>query len=164
MALPVRFGPNRCALVCNQDRQPLIELSLRVNLPVMELLHALSQVAPRETPPGPPRHTLPKVTAPLTLPPELMKGRCSPRGPDGTPAAIGNLPPASRQAVRGTHGDLVPQCGLSAEAIRVEPRPGPRTMAEESPEPTVARVRGAGSFWTGGSLVVLVNDRYPSYH
>lgn len=31
MALPVLVGPNRCALVYNQDKQPLIELSLRVN-------------------------------------------------------------------------------------------------------------------------------------
>ena len=55
MALPVLCGPNRCALVYSQDRQPLIELSLRVNLPVVELLQALSQVAPRAAEPAPPR-------------------------------------------------------------------------------------------------------------
>ena len=42
-------------LVYSQDRQPLIELSLQVNLPVVELLQALSQVAPRTTEPAPPR-------------------------------------------------------------------------------------------------------------
>ena len=52
MALPVLCGPNRCALVHNQDKQPLIELSLRVNLPVVELLQALGQVAPRATEPA----------------------------------------------------------------------------------------------------------------
>ena len=44
MALPVLCIPNR-ALVCSQDRQPLIELSLRVNLQVVELLQALSQAS-----------------------------------------------------------------------------------------------------------------------
>ena len=58
MALPVLCGPNRCALVYSQDRQPLIELSLRVNLPVVELLRALSQVAPRTAEPAPPRSSL----------------------------------------------------------------------------------------------------------
>ena len=58
MALPVLCGPNRCALVYSQDRQPLIELSLRVNLPVVELLQALSQVAPRAAEPAPPRSSL----------------------------------------------------------------------------------------------------------
>ena len=58
MALPVLCGPNRCALVYNQDRQPLIELSLQVNLPVVELLHALSQVAPRDTESEPSRPSL----------------------------------------------------------------------------------------------------------
>ena len=58
MALPVHCGPNRCALVYSQDRQPLIELSLRVNLPVVELLQALSQVAPRAAEPAPPRSSL----------------------------------------------------------------------------------------------------------
>ena len=58
MALPVLCGPNRCALVYSQDRQPLIELSLRVNLPVVELLRALSQVAPRAAEPAPPRSSL----------------------------------------------------------------------------------------------------------
>ena len=58
MALPVLCGPNRCALVYSQDRQPLIELSLRVNLPVVELLQALSQVAPRAAESAPPRSSL----------------------------------------------------------------------------------------------------------
>ena len=58
MALPVLCGPNRCALVYSQDRQPLIELSLRVNLPVVELLQALSQAAHRAAEPAPPRSSL----------------------------------------------------------------------------------------------------------
>ena len=58
MALCVLCGPNRCALVYSQDRQPLIELSLRVNLPVVELLRALSQVAPRTAEPAPPQSSL----------------------------------------------------------------------------------------------------------
>ena len=57
MALPI-LCPNRCALVYNQDRQPLIELSLRVILPVVELLQALSQVAPRAAEPAPFRPSL----------------------------------------------------------------------------------------------------------
>ena len=46
MTLPVLVGPSRCELIYSQDRQPLIELSLRVSLPVVELLRTLSQVAP----------------------------------------------------------------------------------------------------------------------
>lgn len=46
MALPVLIGPNRCELIYNHDKQPLLELSLRVSLPVKELLHMLSQHAP----------------------------------------------------------------------------------------------------------------------
>ena len=53
--LPILCGPNRCALVHSQDRQPLIELSLRVNLPVVKLLQALVQVAPKTTEPAPAR-------------------------------------------------------------------------------------------------------------
>ena len=59
MVLPVLCGPNRCALVYSQDRQPLIELSLQVNLPVVKkLLRALSQVAPRTAQPAPPWSSL----------------------------------------------------------------------------------------------------------
>ena len=46
MSLPVSIGPNRCELIYNHDKQPLLELSLRVCLPVKELLHMLSQLAP----------------------------------------------------------------------------------------------------------------------
>ena len=46
MALPVLIGPNRCELIYNHDKQPLLELSLRVSLPVVELLNMLSQLAP----------------------------------------------------------------------------------------------------------------------
>ena len=46
MALPVLIGPNRCELIYNHDKQPLLELSLRVSLPVIELLNMLSQLAP----------------------------------------------------------------------------------------------------------------------
>ena len=46
MALPVLAGPFRCALIYNHEKQPLIELSLRVSLPLVDLLRALSQVAP----------------------------------------------------------------------------------------------------------------------
>ena len=47
MALPVLIGPNRCELIYDHDnKQPLLELSLRVSLPVVELLHMLSQLAP----------------------------------------------------------------------------------------------------------------------
>lgn len=46
MALPVLAGPYRCELVYNHEKQPLIELSLRVSLPLVELLQILSQLAP----------------------------------------------------------------------------------------------------------------------
>ena len=46
MALPVLIGPNRCELIYNHDKQPLLELSLRVSFPVRELLNVLSQLAP----------------------------------------------------------------------------------------------------------------------
>ena len=46
MTLPVSIGPNRCELIYNHDKQPLLELSLRVCLPVKELLSVLSQLAP----------------------------------------------------------------------------------------------------------------------
>ena len=46
MALPVLAGPFRCALIYNHEKQPLIELSIRVSLPLVDLLRALSQVAP----------------------------------------------------------------------------------------------------------------------
>ena len=46
MALPVLIGPNRCELIYDHDKQPLRDLSLRVSLPVVELLHMLSQLAP----------------------------------------------------------------------------------------------------------------------
>ena len=46
MSLPVSIGPNRCELIYNHDKQPLLELSLRVCLPIKELLHTLSQLAP----------------------------------------------------------------------------------------------------------------------
>ena len=46
MTLPVSIGPNRCELIYNHDKQPLLELSLRVCLPVKELLSMLSQLAP----------------------------------------------------------------------------------------------------------------------
>ena len=45
MALPVLIGPNRCELIYNHDKQPLLELSLRVSLPVVELLNMLGQLA-----------------------------------------------------------------------------------------------------------------------
>ena len=44
--LPVSIGPNRCELISNHDKQPLLELSLRICLPIKELLSTLSQVAP----------------------------------------------------------------------------------------------------------------------
>ena len=46
MSLPVSIGPNRCELIYNHDKQPLLELSLRICLPIKELLSTLSQVAP----------------------------------------------------------------------------------------------------------------------
>ena len=46
MALPVLVGPNRCELIYNHEKQPLIEVTLRVCFPVVELLKALSQIAP----------------------------------------------------------------------------------------------------------------------
>ena len=46
MTLPVSIGPNRCELIYNHDKQPLLELSLRVCLPVKEPLSVLSQLAP----------------------------------------------------------------------------------------------------------------------
>ena len=46
MTLPVFIGPNRCELIYNHEKQPLLELSLRVCLPVRELLSTLSQLAP----------------------------------------------------------------------------------------------------------------------
>ena len=46
MTLPVLIGPNRCELIYNHDKQPLLELSLRVCSPVKELLSMLSQLAP----------------------------------------------------------------------------------------------------------------------
>ena len=46
MTLPVLIGPNRCELIYNHDKQPLLELSLRVCFPVRELLSMLSQLAP----------------------------------------------------------------------------------------------------------------------
>ena len=46
MTLPVFIGPNRCELIYNHEKQPLLELSLRVCLPVKELLSTLSQLAP----------------------------------------------------------------------------------------------------------------------
>ena len=47
MSLPVSIGPNRCELIYNHDKQPLLELSLRICLPIKELLSTLSQLAPR---------------------------------------------------------------------------------------------------------------------
>ena len=46
MALPVLAGPFRCELIYNHEKQPLIELSIRVSIPSVDLLRALSQVAP----------------------------------------------------------------------------------------------------------------------
>ena len=46
MTLPVLIGPNRCELIYNHEKQPLLELSLRVCFPVRELLSMLSQLAP----------------------------------------------------------------------------------------------------------------------
>ena len=46
MTLPVLIGPNRCELIYNHEKQPLLELPLRVCFPVRELLSMLSQLAP----------------------------------------------------------------------------------------------------------------------
>ena len=98
MALPVLCGPNRCALVYNQDKQPLIELSLRVNLPVVELLQALSQVAPKATEPALSRPSLAQQrgntthgSAHMILLQRSKKGLCRPLGLDGTPIVIGSM-------------------------------------------------------------------------
>ena len=44
MTLPVLIGPNRCELIYNHEKQPLLELSLRVCFPVRELLSMLSHI------------------------------------------------------------------------------------------------------------------------
>ena len=44
MTLPVLIGPKRCELIYNHDKQPLLELSLRVCFPVRELLSMLSHI------------------------------------------------------------------------------------------------------------------------
>lgn len=96
MALPVLVGPNRCELIYNYDKQPLLELSLRISLPVRELLHMLSQHAPPATTPadkvqrsstqGPPRgserktqraHSQTNQTNQPTGPFQLPQGSCS---------------------------------------------------------------------------------------
>ena len=62
MTLPVFIGPNRCELIYNHEKQPLLELSLRVCLPVKELLSTLSprklrQVKCNARPPKPQQGT-----------------------------------------------------------------------------------------------------------
>ena len=81
MALPVLAGPFRCALIYNHEKQPLIELSLRVSLPLVDLLRALSQVAP------PVGVKEPKAQ----LPPAKAPGGDTQRGyPSGSPTPSGN--------------------------------------------------------------------------
>ena len=46
MTLPVSVGPHHCALIYDQDKQPLLEMSLRICLPVKELIMVLSQMTP----------------------------------------------------------------------------------------------------------------------
>ena len=46
MTLPVSVGPNQCALIYDHDNQPLLEMSLRICLPVKELVTVLSQMTP----------------------------------------------------------------------------------------------------------------------
>lgn len=99
MALPVLAGPFRCALIYNHEKQPLIELSLRVSLPLVDLLRALSQVAP------PVGVKEPKAQRP----PAKAPGGDTQRGyPSGSPTPSGNwrgyplLPEC--QAVKRQHG------------------------------------------------------------
>ena len=81
MALPVLAGPFRCALIYNHEKQPLIELSIRVSLPLVDLLRALSQVAP------PIGVKEPKAQRP----PAKAPGGDTQRGyPSGSPTPSGN--------------------------------------------------------------------------
>ena len=81
MALPVLAGPFRCALLYNHEKQPLIELSIRVSLPLVDLLRALSQVAP------PVGVKEPKAQRP----PAKAPGGDTQRGyPSGSPTPSGN--------------------------------------------------------------------------
>ena len=71
MTLPVSIGPNRCELIYNHEKQPLLELSLRVCLPVRELLSVLSQLAP------PSNHQPSKMQRPAKGPPDGAKRKAS---------------------------------------------------------------------------------------
>ena len=75
MALPVLTGPYRCELIYNHEKQPLIELSLRVSLPLVELLQTLSQLAP---PVGAKES---KVQRPPLSPPLVTPSACVHPGP-----------------------------------------------------------------------------------
>ena len=81
MALPVLAGPFRCALIYNHEKQPLIELSIRVSLSLVDLLRASSQVAP------PVGVEKPKVQRPPAKTPggDIQRGY-----PSGSPTPSGN--------------------------------------------------------------------------
>ena len=71
MTLPVSIGPNRCELVYNYEKQPLLKFSLRVCLPVRELLSVLSQLPP------PLNHQPSKMQRPAKGPPDGAKRKAS---------------------------------------------------------------------------------------
>ena len=115
MSLPVSIGPNRCELIYSHDKQPLLELSLRVCLPIKELLHTLSQLAPpanrqtgkqqRPIVKSPPSESKRKdVDTPAKAPPPVRQSQL-PQGSSSSnwqpsyhpllpepPAALGTLP------------------------------------------------------------------------
>ena len=68
MSLPVSIGPNRCELIYNHDKQPLLELSLRICLPIKERWRA--------------RVFCPRAAAPLTGNHHITRGNraCSHSG------------------------------------------------------------------------------------
>ena len=110
MALPFLAGPFRCALVYNHEKQPLIELSIRVSLPLVDLLRALSQVAP------PVGVKEPKAQRPPAKAPggDTQRGTC--QGPqrllaigvDILSRQHGTTHMDNKQVTRGTPGNPVP--------------------------------------------------------
>ena len=122
MALPVLAGPFRCALIYNHEKQPLIELSIRVSLPLVDLLRALSQVAP------PIGVKEPKAQRP---PAKAPGGDTQREYPSGSPTPSGNwrgypLPPTWHHSYGQQAGDSR-HSWEPCPTAPITPNTGPRT-------------------------------------